>query len=31
MIAGTWRPASLDVLAGVRAQLAPFRTRRGIG
>lgn len=31
MLAGTWRPASLDPLAGVRTMLAPFRTRRGVG
>jgi hypothetical protein len=31
MLAGAWRPQSVDALAGVRAQLAPFRARRGIG
>jgi hypothetical protein len=31
MIAGAWRPASVDPLAGVRSALAPFRARRGIG
>lgn len=31
MLAGAWRPQSIDPLAGVRALIAPFRTRRGIG
>lgn len=30
MLAGTWRPASADPLAGVRATLAPFKARRGV-
>jgi hypothetical protein len=31
MLAGAWRPASIDPLSGVRSLIAPFRARRGIG
>jgi hypothetical protein len=31
MLAGSWRPQSVDPLAGVRSSLDKFRTRRGIG
>ena len=31
MLAGAWRPQSIDPLTGVRAMIAPYRRRWGIG
>ena len=31
LVAASWRPPSVDPLAAVRAQLSPYKRRRGIG
>lgn len=31
LIAASWRPPSIDPLAGVRAQLSPYKRRWGVG